>query len=365
MSQILHIVGTRPNFVKAAPVIAALNTPGTWQTLIHTGQHYDPVLSDVFFKQLGLPIPDLNLNVGSASHTVQTARIMINLEQALSQLNSSPDWVVVYGDVNSTLAAALVCAKIGLPFAHVEAGLRSGNRTMPEEINRRVIDSLADMLLTPSEDADANLQREGIDPERVKRVGNVMIDSLFRLLPFADAASFNWPFELPQHFALFTLHRPENVDQSAHLQYLLEQLITLSHDYKLPIIFPVHPRTRTKLNDLAINWPPTADFRLIDPLGYLQFIALERRATVVITDSGGVQEETTALGVPCLTIRDSTERPVTVTLGTNRIVGKDGSGLRDALELILNGKPHVAHVSELPSLWDGHAADRIAALLRK
>ncbi|MHB8624978.1 MAG: non-hydrolyzing UDP-N-acetylglucosamine 2-epimerase [Aggregatilineales bacterium] len=352
---ILHVVGARPNFVKAAPMLNALAQRGASQLLIHTGQHYDPTLSDVLFQQLSLPAPDLNLNVGSGSHAVQTARMMIRLERALRRFD--PGWVIVYGDVNSTLAAALVCAKLSIPFAHVEAGLRSDDRAMPEEINRRVVDALADRLFTPSADADDNLRREGIDSARIQCVGNVMIDSLVKVLPFIDSLSFRSPFEPPRQFALVTLHRPENVDEPGILRKLLDTLLDISSDFALPMIFPVHPHTRARLDRLDVSWPPVNQFHMTDPLGYLEFIALEQRATLVITDSGGVQEETTFLGVPCLTVRDSTERPITVTLGTNILVGQDKVHLRTCVEAILAGH---ARPGQIPPLWDGHSADRIA-----
>src|SRR6185436_4272664 len=284
---ILHVVGARPNFMKVAPVIAAFREYPVRQTLVHTGQHYDAGMSDVFFRQLGIPAPDVNLAVGSGSHAVQTAEIMARFEAVV--LDQRPDVVLVYGDVNSTVAATLVCSKLGITIGHVEAGLRSFDRTMPEEINRLVTDQLADFLFTPSDDGDLNLLREGVDDKKIFRVGNVMIDTLV------------------------TLHRPANVDQPESLSRMLCAIHDLSRDVR--VVFPVHPRTRARIN--ALGWQAPANVLLVDPVGYVEFLALQMRAAVVITDSGGIQEETTFLGVPCITLRANTERPVTVTIGTN------------------------------------------------
>jgi UDP-N-acetylglucosamine 2-epimerase (non-hydrolysing) len=350
---VLHVIGARPNFVKAAPVQAVLAAQGFTQTIVHTGQHYDARMSEVFFKELELPGPDVNLEVGSGSHADQTALIMQRFEPVV--LERKPDLVLVYGDVNSTVAAALVCAKLLIPVAHVEAGLRSGDRSMPEEINRLLTDQLADLLFTPSPDGDANLLREGIPPEKIKRVGNVMIDTLVRLLPLSDA---HWPVlekELaPGRFALVTLHRPSNVDDPRQLSRLLAELGRIGKE--LFVLFPVHPRTRQSIQAGGLDVPGT--IRLFDPLGYLDFLALERHAAVVITDSGGIQEETTFLGTPCLTLRDSTERPITVTMGTNTLIGGDMPRLQTELRRILEGK---GKQGRCPPLWDGHAAERIAA----
>jgi UDP-N-acetylglucosamine 2-epimerase (non-hydrolysing) len=347
----LHIVGARPNFMKVAPVLNALKShKHVVQTLVHTGQHYDVNMSDVFFEQLGIPAPDINLAVGSGTHARQTAEIMTRFEPVA--LERKPDIVLVYGDVNSTVAAALVCAKLGIRVGHVEAGLRSFDRTMPEEINRLVTDQLADVLYTPSEDADRNLQREGIPPEKIFRVGNVMIDSLVKLLPLAQRQNKNG---LPERYALVTLHRPANVDDSARLKGILQSLLEVNRS--LSVVFPAHPRTRQRISDFGLN---AEQLRLLDPLPYLDFLGLQSRATVVITDSGGIQEETTYLGVPCLTLRENTERPVTVSLGTNVLVGRDPDKLRSELSLVLAGK---AKKGTVPPLWDGHAGERIAALL--
>ncbi len=336
--------------MKAAPVLRALAARHARQTLIHTGQHYDVSMSDVFFQQLGMPAPDFNLAVGSGSHATQTAEIMIRLEPTL--LQAKPDVVLVYGDVNSTLAATLVCSKLLIRIGHVEAGLRSFDRAMPEEINRMVTDRLADWLFTPSEDGDFNLKNEGIPPERIHRVGNVMIDSLVQLLPAAMKLPRNG---LPERYALVTLHRPSNVDDSESLKSILASLLEASE--RMPIIFPVHPRTRRRIADFGIN---AEKLRLIDPAPYIEFLALQRGASVVITDSGGIQEESTYLGIPCLTLRSNTERPVTVTTGTNVLVGQDRQKLRHELTKIYDGK---GKRGAIPPLWDGHASDRIADIL--
>ena len=348
---VCHIVGARPNFMKVAPVLNALKSRrNVIQTLVHTGQHYDVNMSDVFFQQLAIPAPDVNLAVGSGSHARQTAEIMTRFEPVA--LERKPDIVLVYGDVNSTVAAALVCAKLGIRVGHVEAGLRSFDRSMPEEINRLVTDQLADVLYTPSEDGDINLQREGVPAEKIFRVGNVMIDSLVKLLPVAQRQSRNG---LPERYALVTIHRPASVDDSAALKSILQSLLEVNRD--LTVIFPAHPRTRQRISDFGLN---AGQLRLLDPLPYLEFLALQSRATLVITDSGGIQEETTYLGVPCLTLRENTERPVTVSLGTNVLVGRDPGKLRSEVSLVLAGK---AKQGTVPPLWDGHAGERIAALL--
>jgi len=348
---VFHIVGARPNFMKVAPVMNALKTrKHVVQTLVHTGQHYDANMSDVFFEQLGIPAPDVNLAVGSGTHARQTAEIMTRFEPVL--LDRKPDVVLVYGDVNSTVATALVCAKLGVRVGHVEAGLRSFDRTMPEEINRMLTDQLADLLFTPSEDGDFNLRKEGIPAEKIFRVGNVMIDSLVKLLPAARRQNRNG---LPERYALVTLHRPANVDDGAILKRILQSLLEVSHD--LSVLFPAHPRTRKRIADFELH---ADQLQILDPLSYLDFLGMQSRATVVITDSGGVQEETTYLGIPCLTLRDSTERPVTVSLGTNVLVGRDPDKLRSELSRVLAGQ---AKKGTIPPLWDGHAGERIAALL--
>ena len=354
---ILHVVGARPNFMKAAPVIAALEEyDDVSQALIHTGQHYDANMSRVFFDQLGLPQPDINLEVGSGSHAQQTSQIMARFE--LVVLDHKPDLVLVYGDVNSTVAAALVCTKMRIPVGHVEAGLRSFDRTMPEEINRLLTDQIADLLFTPSADGNQNLAREGVPPEKVHLVGNVMIDTLVRLLPRAEVPAH---ITLPDRYVLVTLHRPSNVDDPAMLRRIMETLRSIGRD--LPVIFPIHPRTRQRIAqaEFGLNVASQDGLRLFEPVGYLQFLALQRRATVVITDSGGIQEETTYLGVPCLTVRQNTERPITVTTGTNILVGQDMGHLQTEVAHILEGN---AKQGQIPPLWDGQAAERIANIIR-
>ena len=352
---ILHVVGARPNFVKAAPVVRALAGRAR-QTLVHTGQHHEAAMSQVFFDDLDLPRPDLDLEVGYGPASVQTGRVLLRLEPILAR--KRPDACVVYGDVTSTLAAALAAAQGGVRIAHVEAGLRSGDRTMPEERNRIVTDHLADWLFTPSRDANDNLVREGVASGRIHLVGNVMIDSLKHLLPRTDPEPVLRRFGLPAdaRYVLVTLHRPATVDESAVFRSVLEVLAEASR--RIPVIFPVHPRTRARL-DTAGAVP--AGVLLTEPLGYLDFLSLERAAALVVTDSGGVQEETTWLGVPCLTFRDATERPVTVTAGTNTVVGRDAGNLRDAIEAALTDPQQAA--LRRPDLWDGRAAERIAALL--
>jgi len=338
--------------VKAAPVMRALETwPDARQTLIHTGQHYDRNLSDIFFSELNMPAPDVNLEVGSGSHAVQTAEVMKRFEAVV--LERKPDLVLVYGDVNSTVAATLVCSKLLIRVGHVEAGLRSFDRTMPEEINRIVTDQLADLLFTPAEDSDVNLQREGVPAEKIHCVGNVMIDSLIQLLPAVKRFSKNG---LPQRYALVTLHRPSNVDDSANLKNILESLLEVNE--RLEVVFPAHPRTRQRIDRLGVN---IEKLRFLEPLPYIEFLSLQRRAVVVITDSGGVQEETTYLGVPCLTMRNNTERPVTVDMGTNVLVGQDRRLLDSELTKILEGG---AKKGSIPPLWDGRASERIARALQ-
>jgi UDP-N-acetylglucosamine 2-epimerase (non-hydrolysing) len=349
---ICHVVGARPNFMKAAPVIRALaGYPSVRQVLIHTGQHYDVNMSDVFFQQLGMPAPDVNLQVGSGSHAQQTAAIMSQFEPVV--MEKKPSLVMVYGDVNSTIAAALVCAKLGISVAHVEAGLRSFDRTMPEEINRVLTDQISDLLFTPSEDGNRNLAREGISADRVHLVGNVMIDTLVRMLPHARVPDI----DLPPRYILVTLHRPSNVDDLPWLEQLLQTLAELSDH--APVLFPVHPRTAKALNDLPKR-VGAEHVRLLEPLPYLPFLALLQKASLVITDSGGIQEETTFLGVPCLTVRENTERPITVECGTNVLVGRDLDLLRESAHRILGGEKKQGRV---PALWDGRAAERIAEIV--
>lgn len=358
--RIAHVIGARPNFMKVAPVVRALNAClDVNQVLIHSGQHYDPNMSQVFFQQLELPEPDVNLEVGSGSHAAQTAQVMVKLEEFF--LTDRPDWVLVYGDINSTIAASLVCAKMLIPIAHVEAGLRSFDRAMPEEVNRLVTDRLSDLLFTPSSDGDENLLREGVAQEKIHMVGNVMIDTLVRLLPKAEAQweDLSSRLDCTSRYGLVTLHRPSNVDAAAMLGPLLDALSEISRD--LPLIFPIHPRTRQRMKDSGLS-VSNENLRLAEPLGYLDFLALQRHAAVVITDSGGIQEETTYLGTPCLTMRENTERPVTVTMGTNLLIGHDLQRLRDEVTAILHGR---GKQGTIPPFWDGKAGERIAEVLTR
>jgi UDP-N-acetylglucosamine 2-epimerase (non-hydrolysing) len=355
---ILHIAGARPNFMKVAPVHRALSARSVRQTIVHTGQHYDASMSGDILKELGLPEPDVNLGVGSGSHAKQTAQVMLAIEDHVSR--ERPDLMLVYGDVNSTMAATLVAAKLGVPVGHVEAGLRSGDRTMPEEINRLVTDRLSQWLFTPSADGDANLLAEGSDPATIRRVGNVMIDTLQRLLPRADGERQLRQFGLmngagPAPFVLVTLHRPSNVDEPAPLARLVAALEQIAAC--VPVVFPVHPRTRERIARFGI---PHARIQLSDAMTYLPFLGLQRHAAVVVTDSGGIQEETTYLGIPCLTMRTNTERPITVTVGTNQLMGTDTDRMRQEVLAILDGR---GKTGSIPELWDGRAAERIAEAL--
>jgi UDP-N-acetylglucosamine 2-epimerase (non-hydrolysing) len=336
--------------MKVAPVLHAFSKEtGVTQTLVHTGQHYDVSMSDVFFRELEIPEPDVNLRVGSSSHAQQTGEIMIRLEPVI--IERKPDWVLVYGDVNSTAAAALVCAKLRVKVGHVEAGLRSFDRSMPEEINRLVTDQLADVLFTPSQDGNENLAREGITQEKIRLVGNVMIDSLVRLLPRAHCSL---P-DLPERYALVTMHRPANVDDPVFLGDLLSTLKQVGK--VLPVLFPVHPRTRQRMAKYKLTGYLNEGVRLTEPLSYLEFLSLQSKATVVITDSGGIQEETTFLRIPCLTVRENTERPITATLGSNVLVGRNMQRLREEVNKILAGD---FSAGQVPPLWDGRTGERIA-----
>jgi UDP-N-acetylglucosamine 2-epimerase (non-hydrolysing) len=353
--KILHVVGARPNFMKVAPLVAALFVkPGVTQVLVHTGQHYDYHMSQVFFEELDMPDPDEYLGVGSGTHAEQTARIMLAFEPVL--LKHMPDWVVVVGDVNSTLACALVCAKVDVRLVHVEAGLRSRDRSMPEEINRLLTDQIADLLFTPSPDADMNLLHEGIDPARIHFVGNVMIDTLVKMLPRARLRKVMDRLELKRReYTLVTLHRPSNVDRPETLAEIMAALNALAH--RQAVVFPVHPRTRLRLQQLGLD---LGRVKLIEPLGYMDFLSLMDEASLVLTDSGGIQEETTYLGVPCLTVRTTTERPITITHGTNTLVESSCQAILDAVEAVERGKAIPRPPIEL---WDGHAAERIAQVL--
>jgi UDP-N-acetylglucosamine 2-epimerase (non-hydrolysing) len=361
--KVINVVGARPNFMKVAPIVDEMKRrPMDFAPLIvHTGQHYDAQMSDAFFSDLGLPEPDVYLGVGSSSHAVQTAAVMQSFEPVV--LDHKPDWVLVVGDVNSTIACALVCSKLGVKVAHVEAGLRSRDRTMPEEINRLLTDQIADLLLTPSEDADENLRREGIPDSRIRFVGNVMIDSLFGQMKRAEKSKVREKLGLAsKDYAVLTLHRPSNVDDRDALARILAALEEIGR--RLPIIFPVHPRTRARIEEFgfAERVKGAIGLRLVDPLGYLDFLRLYSGARLVLTDSGGIQEETTVLGIPCLTLRDNTERPITVELGTNQIVGNDTIRIVQAAVASLAAKTNEQPV-RVPPLWDGHAAGRICDAL--
>jgi UDP-N-acetylglucosamine 2-epimerase (non-hydrolysing) len=352
---VLHITGARPNFPKAAPVLRALERLGVPQRLLHTGQHYGEQMFEVFFRQLGLPEPDINLGVGSGSHAQQTAAIMTGVEEVLTA--ERPALVVVYGDVNSTVAAALVAAKLGIPVAHVEAGLRSFDRGMPEEVNRLVTDRLSDVLLATSPDAVAHLGNEGVQPDRIHLVGNPMIDTLLANLDRFDASAARSAHGLPSRYVVATLHRPANVDHPDDATAVAKALHAVAD--QAAVVLPLHPRGRDSLRRAGLFDHPGV--RVIDPLGYVEFLGLVRGAAAVVTDSGGVQEETTVLGVPCLTTRPNTERPVTITHGTNRLVTRER--LADEVERCLAaGRPESWPT---PPLWDGHAGERIAAVLRQ
>jgi UDP-N-acetylglucosamine 2-epimerase (non-hydrolysing) len=362
------VVGARPNFMKMAPLIRALKS-GSFReradvTLIHTGQHYDPNLSDIFFAELGMPAPHIALEVGSGSHAVQTARILEQMERVL--LNGPPsggayDVVVVVGDVNSTLAAALAGAKLGIRIAHVEAGLRSFDRTMPEEINRIVTDSIAELLFVSEPVGVDNLIREGHPDGHIKLVGNVMIDTLYYMLAKAKELAIVPQLGLrPREYGVITMHRPSNVDNKETLSALVEVLVDISN--KLPFVFPVHPRTANALARAGLRdqMERIENLFLLEPLGYLAFLSLTSQARVIVTDSGGLQEESTALGIPCLTLRKNTERPITVDMGTSTLIGNDAKMLRTCLQDVINDQ---YKSGTCPELWDGHAAERIARVL--
>jgi UDP-N-acetylglucosamine 2-epimerase (non-hydrolysing) len=356
--RVLHVAGARPNFMKIAPVMAALaDEGGVEQRLVHTGQHYDEALSRVFFHELALPQPSVDLGVGSDTHARQTAQVMTAIEPVITDFD--PHLVVVVGDVNSTVAAALTAAKLGVPVAHVEAGLRSFDWSMPEEVNRVVTDRLSTLLFTTEASANENLAREGHPDEAVHFVGNVMIDTLLKHRQRAADSAVHERLDLePDGYVLATLHRPANVDDRHVLQTLLAALATLA--VERPVLLPLHPRTRQRLRELELTGAAGA-VRLLEPLGYIDFLALQDRAAVVLTDSGGIQEETTALGVPCLTLRPNTERPVTIETGTNRLVPLDTDAIvAAAREAISAGRP-AGHLP--PPLWDGHAGARIARII--
>lgn len=358
--KIINIVGARPNLPKIAPLMREMQRhPEIQPILVHTGQHYDAGLSDIFFRQMGIPAPHVNLEVGSASHAAQTAEVLKRVEPVL--LEHQPDLVLVVGDVNSTIAVSLAAVKLGIAVAHVEAGLRSFDRAMPEEINRILTDALADYLFVTEADAIDHLLKEGRPRECIHLVGNVMIDSLRHFLPVAQQSAVGDDLGLKngagwQRFGVLTLHRPSNVDSTEKLAELLTAINTVASE--VPVVFPVHPRTQQRLAQSGIKTHP--QLKLIPPIGYLDFLCLLSKATLVLTDSGGIQEETTALGVPCLTLRENTERPVTISEGTNQLIGTDPAKIVPAAGAILSGK---GKPGRIPPLWDGHAAERIVEIL--
>lgn len=362
--KLLIVAGARPNFMKVAPIMKAIEAhnatcdpggPRLEACLVHTGQHYDAAMSEVFFRELGIRPPNINLGVGSGSHAAQTAKIMTGFEPVCEE--QAPDWVVVVGDVNSTLACTLVCAKMGIRVAHVEAGLRSFDRTMPEEINRIVTDALADLLLTPSEDASENLRREGVPERKIVCVGNIMIDALLANLPQARRSRILERLGVrPGEFVYVTLHRPANVDEPATLRRILTELKALAA--RMPVVFPMHPRTRNRCAQFGIALDDQPGLQVLEPIGYHDSLCLTEQARLVLTDSGGLQEESTYFRTPCLTLRPNTERPVTLTLGSNRLT--DPHRLAQDLEEILRREPRFGSV---PPLWDGKTAARVLAAL--
>jgi len=364
MYRLICIVGARPNFMKIAPVMAALKqeSPEIDVKLVHTGQHYDAAMKHQFFEQLGIPEPDIDLGVGSGSHSVQTAEIMKRFEPVMEEFKA--DAVLVVGDVNSTIACALVAVKNHVPVIHVESGLRSGDREMPEEINRVLTDQISALLYTTERTAADNLQRENVDLSRVHFVGNVMIDTLKKHLEkatpieqtLADLENPTAVLDSKEGYALLTMHRPSNVDEESVLVSLLETLSQVSQ--QLPVVFPVHPRTRQRIQEFGLEEKlEAANIYCLGPLGYMEMLGMMANARMVLTDSGGIQEETTALGVPCITLRENTERPITVDQGTNTIVGTDSAAILREVNIVLNegGK-----AGRQPELWDGQAAIRIA-----
>jgi UDP-N-acetylglucosamine 2-epimerase (non-hydrolysing) len=358
--KILNIVGARPNLPKIAPLIREMQRHSCINpVLVHTGQHYDEKLSDIFFRQMGIPAPHVNLEVGSASHAAQTAEILKRIEPVL--LDHKPDLVLVVGDVNSTIAVSLAAVKLAVRVAHVEAGLRSFDRTMPEEINRILTDAIADYLFVTEEDAIEHLLKEGRPRDAIFLVGNVMIDSLRHFLPTAEQSIIGNELNLKngsnwRRFAVLTLHRPSNVDSTEKLNQLLGAIDAIAAE--VPVIFPVHPRTQQRLSQAGIAHHP--QLRIIPPVGYLDFLCLLSKATLVLTDSGGIQEETTAMGIPCLTLRENTERPITISQGTNLLVGTDPAKIVAAAQNVLNGH---GKSGRIPPLWDGQAAPRIVEIL--
>lgn len=352
---VILVAGARPNFMKIAPIHREMKNRGIKQLLVHTGQHYDNNMSQVFFDDLGIPVPDIHMGVGSGSHAKQTAAIMVEFEKICNEHN--PSLVVVVGDVNSTLACAIVASKMHVPTAHVEAGLRSGDMRMPEEVNRLVTDAISDILLTPSRDADENLLREGRRDEDIYFVGNIMIDSLFDTLRRVEESSILSDLDLDSGgFGVLTMHRPSNVDDLQKLRGIMGALEKICESVRL--VFPVHPRTSNKIEEFGLvsEFEDIANLTMIDPVGYLDFIALVSGSRIVITDSGGIQEETTALGIPCITMRENTERPITVSQGTNRVVGTEPSSI---ISEVIESLARSDGESSIPEYWDGKTAKRI------
>jgi UDP-N-acetylglucosamine 2-epimerase (non-hydrolysing) len=362
--RIVNVVGARPNFIKIAPLMDAYRAHAAGAIeplLVHTGQHYDQRMSELFFTQLGIPRPDINMGIGSGTHAQQTAAVMTAFEQVC--VEHKPHAVLVVGDVNSTLACSLVAVKLGIKVVHVEAGLRSNDRTMPEEINRLCTDAISDLLFVTEQSGVDHLRREGVDDAKIHLVGNVMIDTLLKSRAAAESSTILADLKVePRKFALLTLHRPSNVDDPAALSRLLDALDGVQR--RMPLIFPIHPRTRSRISDgpLASRVAGMANLRMIEPAGYLDFVKLMSAARLVLTDSGGVQEETTVLRVPCLTLRQNTERPVTCTHGSNRLVGTDPAAITAAFEAVMASD---AVPGGIPPLWDGRAAERIVSVLRR
>jgi UDP-N-acetylglucosamine 2-epimerase (non-hydrolysing) len=358
--KIINVVGARPNFVKIAPIMAAYEKLGGFEpVLVHTGQHYDERMSDLFFRELGIPAPDINLEVGSASHAVQTAEIMKAFEPVVQE--HAPRAVVVVGDVNSTIACGLVAAKLGVKIAHVEAGLRSGDRTMPEEINRVLTDSISDFLFCTEQSGLDNLAREGVAEDKVFLVGNVMVDCLLKHRKMSETSDVLTRLGLePRRYAAMTLHRPSNVDDPQTLAAILQVVETIQGD--MPVVFPIHPRTRANLeaSPQASALEAMPNLKLVEPLGYLDFLRLMSQSRLVLTDSGGIQEETTVLKVPCLTLRENTERPVTCEVGSNQLVGTSAERILEGYRRVMDGQ---LREPQVPPLWDGRAAERIVEIL--
>lgn len=364
--KIMLVAGARPNFMKVAPIIkciqrrnAAANGQGPTfkMTLVHTGQHYDTKMSTVFFQELGIPAPDVNLEVGSGSHAVQTANVMTRFEPVL--VSEKPDWLIVVGDVNSTMACTLVASKLGTKVAHLEAGLRSFDRTMPEEINRLVTDSIADLLLTPSQDANDNLLREGVLAEKIKLVGNIMIDSLVENLAQARASTILKDLAVKSgEFVYVTLHRPSNVDCRESLVRIMNEIKSLST--RMPVIFPIHPRTRKMLGEFNIVLTDAPGIKLLAPTGYYDSLCLTENARLVLTDSGGIQEESTYFHTPCLTLRPNTERPITISVGSNRLTNLDT--VPDDIATVFSLP---SRLGQLPRFWDGATAERVLDCLKQ